>query len=913
MANLSTIDNSYLNDRKRRCLRLALACACLLPAMLHAADSRELLDMSLEELLQVTVTGSHIKRTDTADNRSLNIIDRKIIERSGATSVEILLQRLAFSAGYAGNQTNSYWASNGNGNTHVNLRGLGISRTLVLLNGRRLANGGTGANAAVDLNSISLATIDRIEILKDGASAIYGADAVAGVVNIITRSDLVGVEASVRAGESFQGDGNNRSADLSWGANGERGSLMLNLSHSANGAVNMADRAPCGLGESGGQLICVDSGNTIGGRALLADGQRVNFNQVLGGNGNFFEPYSAAKHNFNGNPYLNAVNPIERTALSGFGSLILSDKLSAFAELSYSERYSNQLATPGVIGLNRVVNIAASNPTNPTGQNLLLQRRRLLEAGPREFFQDVEYVDSVIGFKGNLRDNWDWSAAIDYRRNEGSNSETNIANLDHVDNTLNISKCSNTPGAAIPCADYLGYGDLTPAVIDYLMMTTQDTGGNEQKGFSASITGQAWELAAGKIAVAAGIEIRADHGWFNPDPRTANGSANSNMQKSTDGKFTAREAFAEVDIPLLKQHAWAESLSLSSAIRHSEYDLFGGVNNYKLGLDWQVVSALKFHANYATAFRAPNVPELFAGNFNQNLNAIDPCNNWDKLPSTSELYRNCQAENIPVGFEQLAPSILTTLGGNTKLKPESASTFTLGVIWEPNDKAQLSLDYFNIDIEDAIGGAEGSTKLAACYSSPQFSHPFCSSTQFTRNATTGQINYLSAQQTNAASENMSGIDLSAHYQFTLADWNASLNWDISYLIKYDLVPFDGAEKVEYAGKITSGRGSYTQWRSLAELTLERGAWSGAYTIQYIGSAKDIAAPAGSIGEYAPSVSYHNIQAQYAFNDSLSLALGVDNLTDREAPFIRNWLDANTDTMTYDLLGRRWFIKSTYRW
>jgi outer membrane receptor for ferrienterochelin and colicin len=160
---------------------------------------------------------------------------------------------------------------------------------------------------------------------------------------------------------------------------------------------------------------------------------------------------------------------------------------------------------------------------------------------------------------------------------------------------------------------------------------------------------------------------------------------------------------------------------------------------------------------------------------------------------------------------------------------------------------------------------------------------------------------------------MSGIDLSAHYQFNLADWNAALNWDISYLRNYELVPFEGAEKVEYAGKITSGRGSYTQWRSLAELTLERGAWSGAYTIQYIGSAKDIAAPAGTIGEYAPSVSYHNIQAQYAFNDSLSLALGVDNLTDREAPFIRNWLDANTDTMTYDLLGRRWFIKSTYRW
>lgn len=229
MANQPKLDNSCIHNLKRRCLQLALACTCLMPSILQAAESRELLDMSLEELLQVTVTGSHIKRPHESNTKSIRIIDRKTIQNSGAISTEILLQRLAFSAGYAGNQTNAYWAVNGNGSTHVNLRGLGINRTLILLNGRRLANGGIGANATVDLNNISLATIERIEILKDGASAIYGADAVAGVVNIITRSDLVGVEASLRTGESFQGDGNNRSADVSWGAtmNAEHGCSTL--------------------------------------------------------------------------------------------------------------------------------------------------------------------------------------------------------------------------------------------------------------------------------------------------------------------------------------------------------------------------------------------------------------------------------------------------------------------------------------------------------------------------------------------------------------------------------------------------------------------------------------------------------------------------------------------------------------
>jgi iron complex outermembrane recepter protein len=325
------------------------------------------------------------------------------------------------------------------------------------------------------------------------------------------------------------------------------------------------------------------------------------------------------------------------------------------------------------------------------------------------------------------------------------------------------------------------------------------------------------------------------------------------------------------------------------------------------------VRELKFHANYATAFRAPNVPELFAGNFNQNLNTLDPCSHWDTLPASADIYRNCQAAGVPSGFQQLAPTILTTLGGNTQLKPERAKSLTLGAMWQPSAKTQLSLNYFKLDIEDAIGGADGTTKLAACYASANLSHAFCSNTQFTRNASTGQINFLSAQQANAASEQISGIDVSAQQQFTLADWSAALQWDIAYLRNYDLVPFAGANKIEYAGMITTGKGSYTQWRSLAELTLERGAWSGAYSLQHLGAAKDIAAPAGTLGEYVPSVTYHNLQAQYRFNASLALALGVDNVTNRAAPFMRNWLDANTDTMTYDLLGRRWFIQSSYRW
>ena len=197
------------------------------------------------------------------------------------------------------------------------------------------------------------------------------------------------------------------------------------------------------------------------------------------------------------------------------------------------------------------------------------------------------------------------------------------------------------------------------------------------------------------------------------------------------------------------------------------------------------------------------------------------------------VYKNCQASGVPVGFTQLGKAIQTTVGGNPNLEPEDAETLTIGAVWMPTfvNDLTLTLDYFNIKIDNAIQGIPGSTKLAVCYT----------------------------------------------------------------------------------GKITGGRGSYAQWRSFSSLTLEEGPWSGSYSIQYIGSAEDINASKGDIGDHAPSVSYHNVQAKYSFNKALDVVFGVDNLWDKKAPFIQSYTDANTDTMTYDLLGRRWNAKLTYRW
>ncbi|AMJ56355.1 MULTISPECIES: TonB-dependent receptor [Stenotrophomonas] len=897
---------------------LAAAIGALLCATaVHTANAQDAQspNEAARTLDAVQVTGSHIKRAQLSGVGPVSVIDAQAIERSGATSVDTLLQRLPASAGFAGSQSNAYWAENGYGTTQVNLRGLGINRTLVLLNGRRIVNGGTGANSSVDLNMIPVSLIERVEVLKDGASAIYGADAVAGVVNIITKQGFDGAEAAVRYGQTTRGDGDETAVDLAWGVTSERGSLMAGINYAEGGTVNMGSRAPCGLAEVDGKLVCSGSSTTVGGRALLADGRRVNFNQVLGGNGDFYEPYSAAKHNYNGNPTLNAVNPIKRISMSVFGDSQLSENTSVFTELMYTNRQSDQLAAPGGLGVYRPINIAADHPTNPTGQDLLLQRRRLEEAGPRHFSQEVNTFRGLVGVKGHFGTGWDWSAALNWGRNTGVDGSDNVANLDRVEQTLDRRICSPVPGAAIPCGDYLGYGDLSREVLDYILYTSRDTGGNEQKSFTANLSGQIFELPAGWVGFAAGVEVRKERGWRNPDPLTVLGIGNTNQQDPIAGEYTAKEVFAELAIPLLQDNVIADSLYLNLAGRASDYDLFGRDYNYKVGLDWQVNSALKVRSTYATAFRIPNIPELFGGVAEGNLTTTDPCSNWSALPAGSTVRDNCQAYGVPAGYVQPGNTILTTSGGNADLKPEDATSFTAGVVWTPEflTGLTLTLDYYNIRIKHAIQRIDGSTKLAICYNTPGLAHPFCDASNFTRNPRTGEVDFLSSQPVNAANEHVTGYDVGALYEFKAAGFDASVSADVSYLQRYDVRPYDGADLIEYAGKITGGRGSYAKWRGLVSMNASRDKWSGTWSTQYIGRADDINAARGDIGDHAPSVFYHNLQLKYAVSKALDVSLGLDNVFDKKPPFIQSYTDANTDTMTYDLLGRRWYARIGYRW
>lgn len=884
-------------------LGTAMIAACFTSAQAQTVAADE--TAQSETSGEVVVTGSRIRRQDLAGVGPATVVSAEQIENTGIVNMETVLQRLPANAGFAGNQTSAYWANNGYGTAQVNLRGLGIKRTLVLLNGRRLVAGGTGANSSPDLNMIPVVALARTDVLKDGASAIYGADAMAGVVNLVTRTDYEGFGVTARYGITDRGDGGDFTADLIWGTRNDRGGILAAVTYQKTDAVNMASRAPCSLAENTpGSLSCTNSTSTIGGRAVLPNGQQINFNQVPGGNGNFFEPYNGAKHNNNVQHYLNAVSPIERVSTAVFGDYQVTDGVQVFGEFLYTHRKSDQLATPGTL---RNISISATNPTNPTGQDLLLVRRMLVEGGPREFFQKTETWQGTLGFRGKFANDWAWEIAGAFGRNTAVDGSTNVANLERVANTLDRSKCSVTAGAAIPCADYLGAGDVTSAVLNYINFTSRDHGGNELATVTADLTGSLFNLPAGPVSFATGAVYRKEKGWRDPDPLTVRGVANTNQQDPISGSTSAKEAYLELSVPVLANVAFFKALTLDGAVRYSDYDLFGGDWNYKVSADWVITDDIRLRGTYGTGFRIPNVPELFGGVSEGNLTTTDPCSRYS-ASGNATLIANCQASGVPANYVQLGNTILTTVGGNKNLKPESSRTWTIGTVIRPKGLVpglSFTADWFDIDIKDAIRAIPGSTKLAVCYASTGLSHPFCG--DFKRSTLTGEVIDLSAQPINTGREQMNGLDLGLVYDRNVGGIALTVDLNVTYLNKYDVLPFPGGAPIQFDGHIGGGNGGYAKWRGYGVITGRKDGFSATWSAQWIGKATDFNAAATDIGYRTPNVFYHNAQLAYEINERTRFQIGIDNLFDRKAPYIKSFTDANTDTMTYDLMGRRFYV------
>ena len=851
---------------------------------------------SLEEVI---VTGSRIKGTEWDSASPVTIIGADAIFESGISNVEDILQEMTASAGPAGNSTNAYWTSNGYGTAQTNLRGLGINRTLVLLNGRRIVNGGTGANSSVDLNMIPTALIERIEVLKDGASAVYGADAVAGVVNIITRTNFSGAKLDVKYGATTKSDGENTEINFTFGGDYDRGNIAVNLSYVESGLVLQSDRAACPLFEGANGLECFGSSHTIGGRAHFNDGTEIQFNQIPGGDGDFYEPYDSAKHGFDWFPFLNAVSPMQRINVAAFGTYEISDTMSVFTEIIYANRQGDQIVTPRRI---RDTPVSAAFPFNPTGQDLTLKRRRMVEMGAPYFFQETNTIRIVTGLEGSFDNGWSWDASANYGRNTGTDGWT--FDIDHarVSQTLDENICSTAPGAAIPCGDYFGVDELTPDLLQFIKYRREGTGGNEMTSLTANLYGEVMSLPAGEVGFALGIEDRSEEGWRDPDSTVLSNGGESAISGSSD----VTEVYGELSIPLLTDAPMAKNLSLTLAGRWADYSAFGSNTTYKLGAVWQVNDQITFRSVLSTAFRVPTIAEQEGSTNQENLITVDPCDGATGVTAT-----NCLADGVPAGFVQDGNTVLTGVGGNPDVKPEDADTFTFGIVLQPAflEGFTATVDYFDIKIDNAINAVDGSDQLRLCYLDPVVYAEFCNS--FTRDPITNQVTFLNKRPVNAANEEVSGIDFALAYDTEIAGLDSTFSVRATHLLEHKNQANPAAEVEILRGKITADRGSFAEWRMNASAKIFADKWSASWSVRMIGEADDENG-GGPIGSSVDSVFYNDLHFTYNLGENTKLSLGVDNLFDEEAPFITSWNDANTDVFTYDLMGQRWFMQASYQ-
>ncbi len=872
---------------------LSYCCLTSLSLSLFTANA------NANDVERIIVTGSRISQMDLETASPVTRISAEQIALSGISSVEELLQEVTATAGAAGNATNAYWTSNGYATAQVNLRGLGIKRTSVLLNGRRVVAGGTGANDSVDLNMIPVPLIKQIEILRDGASAIYGADAVAGVVNIITKEDFSGAELSIKAGATQEGDGENQELNLTLGGDFNKGNAVINFNYVNTGSVLQSSRNKCPLTEEDGKLVCFYSGSTIGGRARLADGSEVQFNQHTTGDGNGYEQYSNAENGYNWFEALNSYSPMKRFNVTSLVNYEVNENVQLNTELLYANRRSSQVVTPRSFAK---VNVSKDFIYNPTGQDLTLKNRRNVEVEAPEFFQETNTIQANISLQGELQNDWFWQVSYSFGRNTATDGWSYDFDDEKVAQTLDMSQCSTDVGAAIPCGDYFGVGELNKDVIDYVTYRREGTGGNELRSWSASLSGDIMTLPAGELSFAVGVEQRDEKGWRNPDPI----AEKNGEEDPISGSYKVREAYGELAIPVFKDRLFAKSVDLDFALRYTDNTTFDSELTYKLGATWRVNDEFMLRGVRSTAFRTPTITELFGGTNTENLITIDPCEN-----ASGVILVNCLAAGVPIDFKQDGSTIKTGVGGNPNLQPETADTLTLGLVWEPKfvDDLTFAVDYFDIKIDGAINSVAGSNTLRLCYTDPEKYKAYCDS--FTRDEQSHQVSDIKKLPLNAANEHVAGIDFNTTFSSDVAGLNLDVNWDVTRLLKHENQAFADAEVEDLLGKITADRGIYAKWKSSVATSLSSDEWKLTYSIRYIGEAKDENG-GGEIGKAVPSMFYHDMQFGYELSDNAKVAIGIDNLFNKKPPYLTSWNDANTDVFTYDTIGRRGYIKFNYQ-
>ncbi len=947
--------------RNRLAAAVHLTLLLAMPVVATAQDSDQTLDT-------INVTGTRIKQTNTVTAQPVFVIDRAKLEESGVQSVGEILQQLTAS----GKALNAKFNSSGNfgyppdgggigaGSAQVDLRNLGSQRVLVLVDGIRWVNesSASGVSGSADLNTIPLAIVDRIEVLEDGASAIYGSDAIGGVVNIITRKNFKGVDIHANYGEYSRG-GETKDFSLTLGNGGDGWNGVLGVSFYDQDLISSGSWDQSSFPQPGAGLSAGSSG-TPQGRFVFFDPTNTTFYNITlnpgtttpvfvpgNPNGGTYNQFDGSDR-FNFAPFNLLLTPSERKAVFASVNIDLSENTRLHARALFNNRQSANQAAPepifvgpgaGTGGIADTISIPANHPFNPFGfaldanNNFVFVGRRPTEVGARGFSQNVDTWYFNVGADGlfNLGDrSFGWDANYVHTVNDATQRFTNGYNIARIRTALgDPAVCAATPGC-VPLDIFGGQGrPMTSAMINYIRTNQRDSSKQTLDVYSFNINGDMFNIGDRTAGFAAGAEVRRYKGEFNPDPLRQTGESQDSFASPVSASYNVREIYSEFNFPVLA------TLDLSAAVRYSDYSTFGGETTGKVGFRFQPIEDLVLRGTYSRGFRAPNLGELY-GLTQFGATLVDPCGPTgspvvDRTNGVSPgLEAACVAQGVPDNFEQANTQITTFTGGNANLDPETADSFTFGTVYSPgwgedkawSQKLDLEVSYYNHKVKGAIQSRDLQELLNACIASGGTNATLCA--PFTRQ-TNGNLNPPNNFLQNFGEIKTDGVDIKANW--VSPEWGfgtLSASMQTTFVNEYKAVDKDGIVSSRAVG-IETNDSSIPEWQSNLQLGWHKGNFSGTYGLRYIDAVEEdcnsavISDVPGCRNPAAintlGSTTYHDVQFAWknAFTlEGLKLTVGGNNVFGKEPPTCMTCSLNGYDAGTYDLPGAYWYVGADYR-
>jgi len=835
-------------------VRLGLLPAGIAIALTPAFASAQDAAAGATTLDRLEVTGSRIRSVDVETAQPIFTVSSEDIKRSGLVSVGDILQNLTVSGTQTFSKAAVLASNSEQGGQYVNLYNLGEQRTLVLVNGKRWSSSLAGFT---DMSTIPSSLIERIEVLKDGASAIYGSDAISGVVNIILRKDFDGAEASVYYGQNGRGDGSKTQYNLTLGANGENSSIMLGATYTKEDPVWAKDReltrysfgprhAEDGFSPAGqwGRFTDQRPAGTAGAGEYNEDGDWVPTTWVINHPGGVGADSSdfANYHPINGDDYFNPSEQMmlnqgsENKSVFAAGRYDINENLTFKSTAMYSERDSKrQVAGYPLTGLSQPtfpVVISKDSAYNPLGEDITGWGRRIVEL-PRVSENNVKsfHFDAALEGTFNFNDRpWDWDVGINYNQYDVTETGTGNLNLLALKNALGpsfingdgVAQCGTAAapislgtgtGQCVPFDVLGGVSASNPDALKYINYISNATGQSKSKQYFANITGGLFDMPgdAGEFAFAAGYEHREVSGYDHPDAMSSAGYTTDLAAGAAQGKYSANEFYLELMVPLLKDLPGARELSLDVASRYSDFDRFGHTLNSKFSLTWKPIDDLLVRGTYGEGFRAPTLDDTFGGGSQTFDYFTDPCDAQFGQLGNASVAARCQAEGLGPNFRQTDAARKPVSGydsqsntpfnsgvGNAQLQPETSTTRTIGLVYSPSyvKGLDVSLDWYKITVKNTIVGVSADYVLDQCYQNNV--QAFCD--QYSRDAASHQVTSLSHGNANLGALETEGYNFGAHYRLPeLAIGTFGVNLDANYLTAYRQQSEAGADWDNYAG------------------------------------------------------------------------------------------------------------------